>query len=158
MFVLDEGPLRVMRFGSLKGTEQSAIVRGHPESVPIEYVRLALLGLAHHGEPRRLLMVGLGGGTFTTLVHRALPDIQIDAVDIDPVVCAAARDYFDLQEDARYRVHTADAYEFLTQGIDGSAAPGAPALYDFIFLDTYGGEGSRLPSGLTPTSRPSAGG
>ena len=39
----------------------------------------------------RVLMVGLGGGTFTTLVHRALPDATIDAVEIDPVVVEAAR-------------------------------------------------------------------
>ena len=58
-------------------------------------------------------MVGLGGGTFTTLVHRALPDATIDAVEIDPVVVAAARAHFGLREDARYRVHVADAADWL---------------------------------------------
>src|SRR5262245_9133784 len=78
VLVLDEGPLRVMRFGGANGADQSAIVRGDPGAAPVEYVRYALLGLAYHGHPARVLMVGLGGGTFTTLVHRALPDVTID--------------------------------------------------------------------------------
>src|SRR4029077_18298178 len=63
VLVLDEGPLRVMRFGTRDGSEQSSIVRDRPGAVPIEYVRAALLGLAAHGQVTRILMVGLGGGT-----------------------------------------------------------------------------------------------
>jgi spermidine synthase len=137
VLVLDEGPLRVMRFGDLQGSEQSSIVREHPGALPVEYTRYALLGLAHHGAPRRLLMVGLGGGTFTTLVHRALPEIEIDAVEIDPVVVGAARAFFELREDARYRVHVADAVRWV-----GTA--GDP--YDVVLLDSYAGEG--IPEAL----------
>jgi len=127
----------VMRFGSLEGSEQSAIEPANPRAVPVEYVRYALIGLAHHGRPRRVLMIGLGGGTFTTLVHRALPDAVIDAVDIDPMVVAAARDYFGLREDDRYRVHVADAAEWVARGED---------TYDFILLDAYAGE--EIPAAL----------
>ena len=139
VLVIDEGPRRVMRFGSPSGSEQSAIEPGNPRAVPVEYVRYALLGLAHHplGRPRRVLMVGLGGGTFTTLVHRALPDVTIDVVEIDPVVVAAARAHFGLREDARYRVHVADAADWMTR------AP--PQTYDYVLLDAYAGEGIPEP-------------
>lgn len=120
-----------MRFGSPSASEQSAIEPGNPRAVPVEYVRYALLGLAHHGRPRRVLMVGLGGGTFTTLIHRALPDVTIDAVEIDPVVVEAARAHFGLREDERYRVHVADAVEWMGRG---------DSRYDFILLDAYAGE------------------
>jgi spermidine synthase len=132
VLVIDEGPRRVMRFGSPAGSEQSAIEPRNPRAVPVEYVRYALLGLAHHGQPRRVLMVGLGGGTFTTLVHRALPDVTIDVVEIDPVVVAAARAHFGLREDARYRVHVADAADWMTRG--------PPQMYDYVLLDGYAGE------------------
>jgi spermidine synthase len=135
--VFDEGPLRVMRFDSPEASEQSAIVRGRPGAVPIEYVRYALLGLALHGRPARVLMIGLGGGTFTTLVHRALPEISIDAVDIDPMVVAAARACFDLREDDRYRVHVADAAQWIAR--DRGA-------YDYVLLDSYAGE--EIPAAL----------
>jgi spermidine synthase len=133
VLVLDEGPRRVMRFGSPQGSEQSEIVRDDPRALPVEYVRYALLGLAHQGPAGRVLMVGLGGGTFSNLIHRALPDVTVDVVEIDPVVVAAARAYFGVaaQEDARYRVHVADAAAWIGRD-DGR--------YDYILLDAYAGE------------------
>ena len=118
---------------------------GNPRAVPVEYVRYALLGLAHHGRPARVLMVGLGGGTFTTLVHRALPGASVDAVEIDPVVVEAARAWFDLREDARYRVHVADAADWLRR--DRGA-------YDYVLLDAYAGED--IPGRPSPARRSSA--
>ncbi|HEY8926089.1 MAG TPA: fused MFS/spermidine synthase [Polyangia bacterium] len=135
VLVRDEGPLRVMRFGSPPGSEQSEIVRDRPDAVPMEYVQLALLGLGHVAAPKRVLMVGLGGGTFTTLLHRLRPEITIDAVEIDPVVVAAARACFALREDDRYRVHVADAAAWLARD-----QPGAEARYDYVVLDAYAGE------------------
>jgi spermidine synthase len=135
VLVIDEGARRVMRFGSPSASDQSAIEPGNLRAVPVEYVRYALLGLAHHGRPRRVLMVGLGGGTFTTLVHRALPDTMIDAIEIDPVVVDAARAHFGLREDERYRVHVADAVDWIGRGQSGLDT------YDFVLLDAYAGEG-----------------
>jgi spermidine synthase len=133
--VIDEGQRRVMRFGSPSGSEQSAVELGNPRAVPIEYVRYALLGLAHHGRPRRMLMVGLGGGTFTTLVHRAMPEMIIDAVEVDAIVVAAARAHFGLRDDDHYRVHVADAADWMARG------QGEQSGYDYILLDAYAGEG-----------------
>ena len=42
------------------GSEQSAIVPANPRAVPVEYVRYALLGLAHHGRPRARADGGAG--------------------------------------------------------------------------------------------------
>jgi spermidine synthase len=137
VLVIDEGPRRVMRFGSPSASDQSAIEPGNPRAVPVEYVRYAFIGLAHHGRPRRVLMVGLGGGTFTTLVHRALPDATIDALEIDPVVVEAARAHFGLREDDRYRVHVADAAAWIARG---------EGTYDFVLLDAYAGE--EIPAAL----------
>src|SRR5262245_4486114 len=131
VLVIDEGPRRVMRFGSPSGSEQSAIEPENPRAVPVEYVRYALIGLAHHGRPRRVLMVGLGGGAFSTLVHRGLPEAVVDVVEIDPVVVAAARAHFGLHEDQRYRVHVADAADWMTRARD---------RYDYILIDAYAGE------------------
>jgi predicted O-methyltransferase YrrM len=138
--VIDEGQRRVMRFGSPSGSEQSAVELGNPRAVPIEYVRYALLGLAHHGRPRRMLMVGLGGGTFTTLVHRAMPEMIIDAVEVDAIVVAAARAHFGLRDDDHYRVHVADAADWMARG------QGEQSGYDYILLDAYAGEG--IPEAL----------
>lgn len=137
VLVRDEGPLRVLRFGTPPGSEQSEIVRDRPGAVPMEYVRLALLGLGHVSELRRVLMVGLGGGTFTNLLHRARPDVVIDAIEIDPIVVAAARACFGVREDDHYRVHVADAATWIQRDT---------GRYDYIVLDAYAGED--IPSAL----------
>jgi spermidine synthase len=136
--VIDEGSRRVMRFGSPSASDQSAVEPANPRAVPTEYVRYALIGLAHHGRPRRVLMVRLGGGAFSTVVHRALPGATIDVVEIDPVVVAAARAHFGVREDGRYRVHVADAADWI--GRDRQQ-------YDFVLLDAYAGEGIPPPLG-----------
>jgi spermidine synthase len=61
-----------------------------------------------------------------------LPELIIDAVEIDPVVVAAARAAFGLREDGRYRVHVADAAVWIAGGSE---------TYDYILLDAYAGEG-----------------
>jgi spermidine synthase len=132
VLVVEEGHERALRFGGLDGSDQSTILPERPGAVPLEYARYAVLGLAYHGAPRTLLMVGLGGGTFTTLVHRVLPEITIDAVEIDPVVVEAARAFFGLREDERYRVHVADGAAWM------ATARGGP--YDYVLLDSYAGE------------------
>jgi spermidine synthase len=129
---VDDGHERALRFGGLDGSDQSTIVPGRPGAVPLEYARYPVLGLAYQGDPRTLLMVGLGGGTFTTMVHRVLPEIAIDVVEIDPVVVEAARAFFGLREDHRYRVHVAEGAAWL------ATARGGP--YDYVLLDAYGGE------------------
>ena len=136
VLVIDDGPRRFMRFGSPTASDQSAIEPANPRAVPVEYVRHALIGLAHHGRPRRVLMVGLGGGAFSTLVHRALPEATVDVVEIDPVVVAAARAHFGLREDDRYRVHVADAASWMERD---------KGTYDFVLLDAYAGEGIPAP-------------
>ncbi len=136
VLVIDEGPRRSLRFGSPAASDQSTIEPANPRAVPVEYVRHALVGLAHHGGPRRVLMVGLGGGAFSTLVHRALPEAVVDVVEIDPVVVAAARAHFGLRDDSRYRVHVADAADWVARD---------QGKYDFVLLDAYAGEGIPAP-------------
>lgn len=128
VFVVDEGDLRAMRFGGPSHDNQSTISRSDPTQVTLDYIRLATVGLAHIQSPRRMLMIGLGGGSFTTLLWRVLPELQIDAVEISPVVAKIARDYFGVPDDPRYRIHVADGKDFLEE---------SDTRYDLIFVDAY---------------------
>ncbi len=76
-------------------------------------------------------MIGLGAGIYTTLLWRALPELQIDAVEIDPGVYRVAREYFGLPDLPRYRVHIADGLEFVAE---------TDRQYDLLFVDTYTGD------------------
>jgi spermidine synthase len=136
--VTDEGDgLRALRFGR-NGVRQSLVKPGDPEFLGLPYTRVALTGMALCEKPRRMLVVGLGGGTLPAFLRRHYPDAVIDAVDIDPEVAFVAREYFGFKEDARMRIHVADGRKF----IESVRLP-----YDAIFLDAFGSDS--VPAHLT---------
>ena len=132
VFVVDGPHCRYLRFGSPFGIDQSTISLADRDAIPTEYVRLAALGLALASRTERILMVGLGGGTFTNLARRVRPDVEIDAVELDPVVVEAATRFFGVLPSPHLRVHVADAAEFLAR---------SERRFDLVFLDTYGVDG-----------------
>jgi spermidine synthase len=136
--VTDEGEgLRALRFGR-NGVRQSLVKPGDPEFLGLPYTRVALTGVALCEEPRRMLVLGLGGGTLPAFLRRHYPDAVIDAVDIDPEVAFVAREYFGFREDDRMRIHVADGRKF----IESVRQP-----YDVIFLDAFGSDA--VPAHLT---------
>lgn len=130
VLVVDEGRLRHLRYDFVDGDDQSIIRLDDPDCVPMDYVRHAALGVAICPKLRRVLMIGLGGGTYTTMLHRHMPGLEIDAVEINPVVVQAARAHFGLPDDPRYRIHVADGRIFLRR---------ARACWDLVFVDAYTG-------------------
>ncbi|ATB38993.1 hypothetical protein CYFUS_004432 [Cystobacter fuscus] len=129
VYVVDEGDQRSLRFDNPDGTLQSAILKSDPLAVPIDYVRVATAGLALTQGRSRILVVGLGGGSFPMLLHRLLPRrARIDVVELNPVVVDMARRFFGVREDHRLHIHVDDGSRFMTR--QGSR-------YDLIFLDAF---------------------
>lgn len=135
--VTQENGLRILRFGK-DGARQSAVKLGNPEYLALPYAKVALVGLALAEEPRRFLVVGLGGGTLPMFLRKYYPNAAIDAVDIDPEVVAVARKFFGFREDARMQAHVGDGRQF----IEKLRQP-----YDVIFLDAFGADS--IPTQLT---------
>lgn len=124
----DEQGLRTLWFEK-GGARQSVVKPGDPDHLELPYARVALAGLALCEEPRRILVVGLGGGTLPMFLHRHYPDATIDAVDIDPDVVYVAKTFFGFREDERMHAHVDDGRRFIEK-------IGQP--YDVIFLDAFG--------------------
>src|SRR6266568_6727532 len=125
----DHNGLRTLLFET-GGTRQSVVKPGDPDHLELPYVRVALAGLALCGEPRRILVVGLGGATLPTFLHRHYPSAAIDVAEIDPDVVDVAKRFFGFREDERMRAHVGDGRGF----IENVRQP----RYDVIFLDAYG--------------------
>jgi spermidine synthase len=132
VLVVDEGRRRYLRFDSAAGDDQSMIDLDDPRAVPMDYIRLSLIGLAIPAEPRRVLMVGLGGGTFSTLLRQVAPDLRIDVAEINPVVVSVAKTFFRVTEDEHLKITLADGKRFLVESAGG---------YDLVYLDAYTGNG-----------------
>src|SRR5262245_11633019 len=124
----DARGLRTLLF-ERHGTRQSVVKPGDPDHLELAYARTALAGLALCGEPRRMLVVGLGGATLPTFLRKYYPGATIDIVEIDPEVVDVARKFFGFREDERMRAHVADGRRFIESARDP---------YDVIFLDAFG--------------------
>ena len=74
-----------------------------PDDMPVPYDRTMPAALAYLQTAKRILMIGLGAGSISTYLGRAMPDVQIDVVEIDPGVIAAGKKYFGLRETDRVR-------------------------------------------------------
>lgn len=125
----DQNGLRSLRFAP-DGARQSVVKPGDPEHLELAYARFAFAGLALCEQPRRILIVGLGGGTLPGFLRKHYPDAAIDVVEIDPDVVEVAKSYFGFREDRLMRVHVGDGREF----IENIRQPS----YDVIFLDAFG--------------------
>src|SRR5713226_1422899 len=65
----DSKGLRTLLFGR-GGARQSVVKPGDPDHLKLSYARVAFVGLALCEEPRRILVVGLGGGTLPTFLRK----------------------------------------------------------------------------------------
>ncbi|MBI5693090.1 MAG: fused MFS/spermidine synthase [Verrucomicrobia bacterium] len=137
VIVTEYAGLRTLQFQH-GGARQSVVKLGDPEHLELPYASYAFSGLALCGEPRRILIVGLGGGTLPMFLRRHYPAAVIDAVEIDPDVVRVARRYFGFTEDERLQAHTGDGRAF----IEKNRQP-----YDLIFLDAFGADS--VPPSLT---------
>ncbi len=136
----DPDAILEMRFNNLT---ESAIYPGQPGQPPkTTYTRLVHLAMALHPDARRVLVIGLGGGSIPREFCDIYADrnIAVDVVEVDPLVVDLARRYFfhtDSPDPSRgVRTYLADGRQFLRRGL------GRHSHYDLIVLDAYSGGGS----------------
>src|ERR1700704_5759819 len=125
----DHRGLRTLLF-ERGGGRQSVVKPGDPDHLELPYARVALAGLALCEDPRRILVVGLGGGSLPMFLRAHYPGATIDVAEIDPEVVDVAKKFFGFVEDERMRARVGDGRQFIER-----APPGG---YDIIFLDAFG--------------------
>lgn len=123
--VSDEGTIRYLK---LDRYWQSARDLEVPLRTVFSYTDYLHLPLVFHPELRRVLFVGMGGGTAPSRFYHDYPGIQIRIVEIDPGVVETARRLFALPEGSGLRVSVQDGRLWLRR---------TPERYDVITLDAY---------------------
>jgi predicted membrane-bound spermidine synthase len=121
----------VMSF-QLKGWDYTESVSNllDPDDLPLRYAQVMTIATVYPEAPRKILMLGLGGGSISTYLGRFMPEAAITTVEIDPGVITAAKTYFGLRETERMRYHAGDGRVFLNRNSEP---------YDLILLDAYRG-------------------
>ncbi len=106
----------------------------NPRKLVFPYVRMSLGGLLLVPEPRRILMLGLGGGSIPMTLSALYPEARIDVVEIDEAVVRVAKQFFQYRETDNMKVTVADARVFVKRAILRDQQ------YDFVILDAFTGD------------------
>lgn len=99
-----------------------------PDDLPIPYTSMMTAALLYPQTTRRILMVGLGAGSISTYLTRAMPQASIDVVELDGGVIATGRTYFGLRETDKVRLIESDGRVFLNRHTEP---------YDLVILDAF---------------------
>ncbi len=131
VFITRRANQLVMSF-QVKGWDytESVVNLVDPDDLPLRYAQMMTIATIYPDTPRKILMLGLGGGSISTYLGRFMPEAAITTVEIDPGVITAAKTYFGLRESTRIRYQAGDGRVFLNRHSE---------LYDLILLDAYRG-------------------
>lgn len=123
---------RCLRFNRNSNTQQSCFSVKNPDKILFECNRMMLGALYVRPNPRKILMIGLGGGTLASAVSRILPNADIDVVEIDPAIVRVAKDYFHYNPSPKVTITVQDGRVFVKRAKDKRVK------YDLILLDAFG--------------------
>ncbi|MDC8015424.1 fused MFS/spermidine synthase [Tahibacter soli] len=114
---------------------QSRMLKREPCTLVVDYTRTMMGFLLFNGQPQRVAMIGLGGGSLAKFCYRELPRTRIDVVEINPHVLALRDEFHVPPDDERFRVHLDDGAHFVRRAhrqfnvllVDGYTREGVPA-------------------------------
>ncbi|CAN7751607.1 fused MFS/spermidine synthase [Caballeronia sp. LjRoot34] len=118
---------------------QSTMLRHDPYALALGYTRTMMGFLLFRPSPRRISMIGLGGGSLAKYCYRHLPDTTITAVEINPQVIALRDQFHVPRDDERFRVICADGAKYVTVLVPGHQP-------DVLLIDGFNADG--LPAEL----------
>ena len=123
--VVEDDTSRYLRFDS---SFQSGMYLDDPYRTRFQYSDYLDLSFAYRAQTKRILYIGLGGGSAPKRVWRDFPGVQLDVVELDPEVVDMAYKYFELPRDPRLRVAVEDGRRYVSSN-DGP--------WDVIVVDAF---------------------
>ena len=127
--------LRCLKFNTKSSqTSQSCMYKNDPDKLVFNYTKLTFASLLVTENPKNVLIIGLGGGTLSNVIHELYPAAKIHNVEIDPAVLKVARDYFNFIETGNVTSSVQDGRIFIKR------AAIKKQKYDWIILDAFNGD------------------
>ncbi|WP_162888669.1 spermidine synthase-like protein [Dechloromonas sp. HYN0024] len=141
-FVIDDGKSRFLYFNVR--LMQSEMSLKAPNDLAIRYTQKMMAFLLFQPRPKRIVLIGLGGGSLIKFCYQRMPGTHLTAVELDPHVIAFRDTFLMPPDDGRLQVLEADGAEFLQtaeKGIDALLVDAfdktgfAPSLANREFFD-----------------------
>lgn len=134
-YLVEREGMLTLHFDALSIQSEMCIDR--PDELVIGYTRTMMSFLLFEPAPRRIAMIGLGGGSLAKYCYRYLPQTEITVVEINPDVIALRNEFAIPADDARFRVLLGDGAMLVKEN---TAQP------DVLIMDGYDADG--LPAQL----------
>jgi spermidine synthase len=135
IIVDEKNGLRCLQFNVKSNkTHQSCMLVDDPQRLVFNYTKLLFSSLLLTKQPEKVLIIGLGGGTMSNILHQLYPDAEITNVEIDPAVIKVARQYFGFFENQLVTSKVQDGRIFIKR------AGLKKQKYDWIILDAFNGD------------------
>jgi len=137
--VIDERGMRTLSFN---GSQETRMSLANPLLGHFEYTEYFHVPWVWNREPKRVLMLGLGGGSTQRSYQHYYTNVLVETVELDPMVVKIAKDFFQVKESPQHKIHLADGRVFLKR---------TTSKFDTIIMDAYTTSryGSSLPPHLT---------
>lgn len=128
--IKDFGSMRTLCFVRDSGLEvvETAIDLRTPYKLQIPNLQYMFISFLLNSRQESCLIVGLGGGAMIHFLNHFFPDMEVDAVEIDPVVVKLADEYFGTRPGSKTRIFTEDAFDYLRK---------TKGKYDVIYMDAF---------------------
>lgn len=133
ILVVEGEGYRCMKFGRFHA-RQTCIKIGQPHHLVLHYTQglfAALYLSSPSAPPRRVLILGLGGGVMPMALRAVDAKMEIDTVELDPAVLKVAQSHFGYRPDALSHSHIDDARVFVRK------QRRAGARYDLVMVDAF---------------------
>ncbi len=125
------GSIVELRARSRRGEAlESAVDLADPLKLVVPYTRTLYGGLFFQPQPKRVLMIGLGGAGFHRLFAAAYPDSLLQTVELDPKVVELCQERMEFKPTANTPVATMDGRMFVKRNRES---------WDWIILDAFRG-------------------
>lgn len=136
--VIDEGGYRTLSFN---GSHETRMSLADPLQGHFEYTEYFHMPWLWNHDIRRVLMIGLGGGSTQRSYQHFYTNVMVDTVEVDPAVIDVAKKYFGVTETPRHKINNSDGRVFLRR---------VSTNYDVVIMDAYttGRYGSSIPPHL----------
>lgn len=136
ILVTEDNERRCMRFTltELGGQNQSCRFLDDHDKLVFPYAKMVLTSLLVQDNPRRILIIGLGGGTLVHTYSRLFPTAEIVVAEIDEAVVKVAERYFDYRSTGQIKTIAEDGRLYIKR------AGLRKETFDLVILDAFNGD------------------
>jgi len=131
ILVTEQNLIRTLYFGNEK--KQTSMFVPEPSVMVLRYAQAMVSALMFEAKPKKILIIGLGGGSLIHFLLKSYPDCEIDIVELRRSVINIAKEYFFVPVNSpNITIAHGDAKPHVQQLAEHNAE-----IYDLILVDAF---------------------